>query len=71
MSYAKESKKKRYQEPTLTDLGHGSQAREKIIDLAISKGISSQDLNRLLSELGKRKIPIINSTTFNFWILEF
>lgn len=56
MSHAKESKKKPYQEPVLTDLGHGSQAREKIIDLAISKGISSQDLNRLLSVLGKRKI---------------
>ena len=56
MSHAKESKKKTYQEPVLTDLGYGSQARERIIDLAISKGISSQDLNRLLSELGKRKI---------------
>jgi hypothetical protein len=55
LRHAKESKKKPYQEPVLTDLGHGSKARERIIDLAISKGISSQDLNRLLSELQTKK----------------
>lgn len=56
MPHAKEPKKKAYTPPVLTDFGQGSSAREKIIDLAVSKGISKKELKRLLSKLGVRKI---------------
>jgi hypothetical protein len=46
-----ESKKMPYTKPVLTVFGQGFQARDKIIDWAVKKGISGTKLKRLLREL--------------------